>query len=95
MRGLVRLWAVAAALTLGIGSTPARAEDGYDLWLRYHRLHGSPRMYYSSYDDSYLAALAATMAAGAQAQAQVWCIFDNTASGAATGDALRLRALLG
>ncbi|UUL83159.1 DUF72 domain-containing protein [Sphingomonas qomolangmaensis] len=82
-----------------VAADPARAEGGERTggWpgLRYHRLHGSPRMYYSSYDDSYLAALAATMAAGAQAQAQVWCIFDNTASGAATGDALRLRALLG
>ncbi|UZK70425.1 DUF72 domain-containing protein [Sphingomonas sp. S1-29] len=81
-----------------VAADPPRAEGSERTggWpgLRYYRLHGSPRMYYSSYDDGYLAALAATMAADAEAKGPVWCIFDNTASGAATGDALRLRALL-
>jgi uncharacterized protein YecE (DUF72 family) len=53
--------------------------------LTYYRLHGSPRMYYSSYSQRYLAGLKRKLEA---AQGEVWCIFDNTAEGAATHDAL-------
>jgi uncharacterized protein YecE (DUF72 family) len=60
--------------------------DGFAYW----RLHGSPRMYRSSYDDGRLADYARAMAARRPA----WCIFDNTASSAATGDALALKSLL-
>jgi uncharacterized protein YecE (DUF72 family) len=56
----------------------------------YARLHGSPRVYYSSYSPEYLAALAADMAVHTAAGRTVWCIFDNTASGAAVPDALTL-----
>jgi uncharacterized protein YecE (DUF72 family) len=56
----------------------------------YFRLHGSPRVYYSPYTPDYLRALAATLAAFSQEDRSVWCIFDNTAEGAATLDALRL-----
>ena len=63
--------------------------------LRYWRLHGAPRIYYSAYEEDYLARLAVTLKAQAQSGAPTWCIFDNTASGAATGDALRLIELLG
>lgn len=53
----------------------------------YWRLHGAPRVYYSPYGDERLAEFAAAVrAAGVPA----WCIFDNTASGAATADALAL-----
>lgn len=55
--------------------------------LVYVRWHGSPRRYYSSYEDAMLETLA-TQLAGSEAPA--WCIFDNTASGAAAADALRL-----
>lgn len=61
--------------------------------LRYRRLHGAPRVYYSSYEAERLATLAAEVAAEAAA-VESWCIFDNTASGAATGDVLTLRGLL-
>lgn len=61
--------------------------------LRYHRLHGSPRVYYSAYDALQLAALARAVT-GPPANGTRWCIFDNTAAGAATGDALRLQSLL-
>ncbi len=61
--------------------------------LRYHRLHGAPRTYYSSYEEAELHALAATLTAGDKATPR-WCVFDNTASGAATADALALRAML-
>jgi uncharacterized protein YecE (DUF72 family) len=59
--------------------------------LAYYRLHGSPAVYRSSYDDGRLEAYAARIAAE---PGPAWCIFDNTASGAATGDALELQARL-
>lgn len=55
--------------------------------LVYYRLHGSPRMYYSDYPDAYLDELTRTLAAAARS-VPVWCIFDNTALGAATANAL-------
>jgi uncharacterized protein YecE (DUF72 family) len=56
----------------------------------YWRLHGSPRMYSSAYGPAALDALALTIE---RSQAsQNWCIFDNTARGAATADALVLQA---
>ena len=61
--------------------------------LIYHRLHGSPRMYYSEYSESFLHYTAATIARQ-QETAEVWCIFDNTASGAALGNAQNLKRLL-
>ncbi len=64
-------------------------------WLRlvYFRLHGAPRMYYSSYSDAALRELAERLRSFAR-RATVWCIFDNTAAGAAFGNALTLAALL-
>lgn len=56
----------------------------------YARLHGSPRVYYSSYSQEYLDALAHDLAQHVAAGRTVWCIFDNTASGAAAGNALSL-----
>jgi uncharacterized protein YecE (DUF72 family) len=56
--------------------------------LIYCRLHGSPRMYYSPYPVEYLHSLAVTIAA--HPTKEIWCIFDNTASGAAFGDARSL-----
>lgn len=70
---------------------PAAAEPGGWRGLAYYRLHGSPIVYRSSYDDGRLKALAARIAAE---PAAAWCIFDNTASGAATSDALKLQELL-
>lgn len=52
--------------------------------LTYLRLHGSPQIYRSSYDD---AALAMWLD---RASDDAWIIFDNTTSGAATANALRL-----
>ena len=60
--------------------------------LVYYRLHGSPRKYYSSYSDEYLSQLAATL--HSRKEREVWCIFDNTASGAAFGNAVNLGRLL-
>jgi uncharacterized protein YecE (DUF72 family) len=71
---------------------PAAAEPGGWPGNAYYRLHGSPRTYYSAYDAAFLDALAPRLAA---APAGAWCIFDNTALGAATADALGLLARLG
>jgi len=71
---------------------PAAAVPGGWAGLCYYRLHGSPIMYRSSYDDAYLITLARSIGAHC---APAWCIFDNTMLQAAQGNALRLRALLG
>jgi uncharacterized protein YecE (DUF72 family) len=62
--------------------------------VRYWRMHGSPRVYYSDYDLQRLQALAAKIQLSVEAGAETWCIFDNTASGCAPGNALDLRGLL-
>lgn len=71
---------------------PAAAQPGGDPQLVYYRWHGSPVMYRSEYAAEAVAALASAMAKARGAQ--VWAIFDNTASGAATGNALALGELL-
>lgn len=60
----------------------------------YLRLHGSPRMYYSSYEPATLQALARRIAAALREGHEVWCIFDNTAGSAATQNALDLKKQL-
>jgi uncharacterized protein YecE (DUF72 family) len=57
----------------------------------YLRLHGSPKIYYSAYSDESIAQYADLLTQSGPAS---WCIFDNTASGAATSNALRLRGLM-
>jgi uncharacterized protein YecE (DUF72 family) len=59
----------------------------------YFRLHGSPRMYWSRYGDDFITALATT-ARSASSVSDVWCIFDNTASGAAIENAWELNERL-
>lgn len=66
----------------------AERPGGWD-GIAYFRLHGSPRTYWSSYGDAYLATLAVTLRALPPA-VERWCIFDNTASGAALANALAL-----
>jgi len=60
----------------------------------YVRLHGSPRMYWSRYEDGLLGLLAPRLKMAAAEAEHCWCIFDNTAAGQSVGDALRLDALL-
>ena len=66
---------------------------GAGAW-QYWRLHGAPRMYYSSYEEASLQALATRLGAMARRSRPAWCIFDNTAHGHATANALRLRELI-
>jgi uncharacterized protein YecE (DUF72 family) len=68
---------------------PSAGYPGAARELVYFRLHGSPRRYYSAYDESYLRRLAARLAKSA-GTVRTWCVFDNTASGAAARNALEL-----
>jgi uncharacterized protein YecE (DUF72 family) len=73
---------------------PVAAEaGGYDQ-LVYFRLHGSPRIYYSAYSPAILESVARTLEKSAGGRISTWCIFDNTALGAATADALNVKAHL-
>jgi uncharacterized protein YecE (DUF72 family) len=64
----------------GIAMVPGGSHE-----VRYWRLHGSPRTYYSSYDEDALRAIANRLSTSPR---PAWCIFDNTALGAATANAL-------
>jgi uncharacterized protein YecE (DUF72 family) len=73
---------------------PAAAEPGGWRGLAYWRLHGSPQMYRSAYGSERLKIYAEAIAAAQARGAETWCMFDNTASSAATADALTLKELL-
>lgn len=62
--------------------------------LKYWRLHGSPRIYYSPYELPRLERLAVELQTATAEGQSAWCIFDNTASGAALGNALTLAQYL-
>jgi uncharacterized protein YecE (DUF72 family) len=77
-----------------VAADPARVEGAGEPggWkgLAYYRWHGSPRMYFSDYDGERLAGLGQRLAEHRARGIATWCIFDNTASGAALGNALSL-----
>ncbi|MGQ9588697.1 MAG: DUF72 domain-containing protein [Planctomycetota bacterium] len=73
---------------------PEAGRPGGSRRLVYYRLHGSPRMYVSEYGEGFARRLAREILALPK-RTSVWCIFDNTASGAAAADALRLLGALG
>ncbi|MFZ5661426.1 MAG: DUF72 domain-containing protein [Pseudomonadota bacterium] len=90
------LWARHAVAR--VAADPPRPQDaavpgGHGRW-HYWRWHGSPRIYFSAYDDDRLRALAAALRAHARRGRPAWCIFDNTAHAHAIENALRLKALL-
>lgn len=58
----------------------------------YYRWHGSPRTYWSRYDNAWLLGRAQELLRWPD-RSDIWCIFDNTASGAAAANALQLQAL--
>ncbi len=68
---------------------PQAARPGGFDGLIYFRLHGSPRIYYSAYSQQDLDDAATKLSGGAAIER--WCVFDNTASGAALPNALDLR----
>jgi uncharacterized protein YecE (DUF72 family) len=71
---------------------PAASEPGGADECSYYRLHGSPTIYYSSYAEEELELLAGKLNAAHARGRDAWCIFDNTAAGAAIGNALSLLA---
>jgi uncharacterized protein YecE (DUF72 family) len=68
---------------------PGAAEPGGWRGMTYYRLHGSPQMYYSPYEAALLRVLADRLTAASN-NGPAWCIFDNTALGHATTDALEV-----
>ena len=74
---------------------PAAGADRPGGWpgIVYFRLHGSPRKYWSRYPAEYVETLGRTLASVPR-DVPAWCVFDNTASGAAIDNALELHALL-
>jgi uncharacterized protein YecE (DUF72 family) len=71
---------------------PAAAEPGGWRGLTYFRLHGSPRIYWSSYQLEQITVYADKLSKSEATES--WCIFDNTVLGAATENALALRGLI-
>ena len=59
----------------------------------YYRWHGSPRTYYSAYGEEWLEARAFELHCW-PAASSCWCVFDNTAAGAALSDARRFRRII-
>ena len=77
------------------GSELARQPGGWP-GLRYWRLHGSPRAYYSDYEEDWLQQFAEQIRSpgGGSMNPETWVIFDNTALGHAVRNAIRLAELL-
>ena len=84
-----------------VAADPPKASDlaarpGGWSGLHYWRLHGAPRTYYSNYDEPILQAFADRIAASIQHAnpEELWVIFDNTALGHATANAIAIHSLL-
>ena len=69
---------------------PAAAIPGGSSDIAYFRLHGSPKIYRSSYDETAIEAQAELVASLSAHGADVWTIYDNTTLGAAIANALQL-----
>jgi uncharacterized protein YecE (DUF72 family) len=82
------------------GSALAAQPGGWP-GLRYWRFHGAPRTYYSEYAEPWLQALADRLQSPAgspgkkERKKETWVIFDNTALGHATANAIWLDDALG
>lgn len=91
---LLRDWQVARVLADPVRHDSGRAPGGWPGFV-YVRLHGSPRMYYSAYENDVVDALARRLRLAQTECDEAWCIFDNTAAGAAVTNALQLVEALG
>jgi uncharacterized protein YecE (DUF72 family) len=77
------------------GSEQAALPGGWQ-GLSYWRLHGAPRTYYSEYDKRWLQTFAKRLRSleDASAVKETWVIFDNTAMGHATANAILMKGAL-
>jgi uncharacterized protein YecE (DUF72 family) len=73
---------------------PQAGEPGGWPEVVYYRLHGSPRVYFSTYESPYLERLAAKLLVHSPAGITPYCVFDNTALGQATLNALDVQAAI-
>jgi uncharacterized protein YecE (DUF72 family) len=78
------VWADPVVIRLAPRKTPG---------LAYFRLHGHPHVYSSSYSAAFIRDMAGRLSAAA-ASSDVWCVFDNTAQGAAVTNAISLQRSL-
>lgn len=90
---MLREFEVARAMADPPQGSALAAEPGGWPGLRYYRLHGSPRKYWSAYEPDFLHETAKRVQAEKRAE-DVWVIFDNTASNHAFGNAMGLRKML-
>ena len=83
---LLRTYAISRVLA---DPAPVWPADNFDDPPAYIRLHGKPKVYYSSYTDADIRWFSKRLATDS------WCVFDNTASGAAMENALTMLAIPG
>ena len=86
---LLRSFAISRVAADPPKGSPLAAIPGGFPHLHYYRLHGAPRTYYSDYTKPQLNTLAQTLQT-TPPTASLWVIFDNTALGHATSNALYL-----
>jgi uncharacterized protein YecE (DUF72 family) len=72
--------------------SPLAARPGGATALRYYRLHGAPRVYWSGYDAAQIEIRAEQLREPESTES--WVIFDNTAAGEALKNALELKTLM-
>ncbi|RZI77009.1 MAG: DUF72 domain-containing protein [Pseudomonas sp.] len=82
----LRVARVAADPALGETAAVPGGWEGLAYW----RLHGSPAMYRSPYSSEAINAYAHKLKRAKREGIDAWCMFDNTAASAATGNALSL-----
>lgn len=86
---LLRTYSIARVAADPPKGSPLAAFPGGAQHLHYYRLHGAPRTYYSNYTGADLTRIARTLRANPPSHS-LWVIFDNTALGHATANALHL-----
>lgn len=89
---LLRRYRVALCLVDIVDFPSPREATGEFIYVRFH---GAGGLYWGSYSEDALRRWAQDMLALSEGYRPLWVYFNNDAEGAAVGDALRLRALLG
>lgn len=91
---LLRSFEVARVAADPPKGSPLAAKPGGWAGVRYWRLHGTPRTYYSAYSGEELKKVAKNIQATPGSATETWVIFDNTALGHATENSLEMQKLL-